>query len=148
MYSARESSIRASPTKFLKILTFKCGLNWTFAFTNRFFFFLNRSYWLSILRRQNLIFINSVCIVHILYTVYIFKNIKNWFHDTIYIFKNYFTIVFSVFGFRNNKFNLNGPLVSQKVILPILTTYFTIYLTLKILFFYCIIYNNINYSLK
>ena len=30
------------------------------------------------------------------YIVYILKNIKNGFHDTIYTFKNYFTTVFSV----------------------------------------------------
>ena len=38
-----------------------------------------------------------------------FKNIKNRSHDTIYIFKNYFVTVFSVFSFSNNKFNLNRP---------------------------------------
>ena len=30
-------------------------------------------------------------------------------HDTIHTFKNYFTTVFSVFSFNNNKFNPNGP---------------------------------------
>ena len=34
-------------------------------------------------------------------TVYIFKNIKNGSYDTIYIFKNYFVTIFSVFNFRN-----------------------------------------------
>ena len=29
--------------------------------------------------------------------------------DTIYTIKNYFTTVFSVFNFSNNKFNPNGP---------------------------------------
>ena len=33
-------------------------------------------------------------------TVHVFKNIKNRFYDTIYIFKNYFAIVFSVFSFQ------------------------------------------------
>ena len=35
--------------------------------------------------------------------------IKNGSHGTIYTFKNYFAIVFSVFSFSNNKFNPNGP---------------------------------------
>ena len=35
--------------------------------------------------------------------------IKNRSHDTIYIFKNYFDTVFSVFSFSNNKFNPNKP---------------------------------------
>ena len=36
------------------------------------------------------------------------KYIKNGSHGTIHIFKNYFTIVFSVFNFRKNKFNPDG----------------------------------------
>ena len=32
-------------------------------------------------------------------------------HNTIHIFKNYFTTVFSVFSFSNNKFNPNGPYI-------------------------------------
>ena len=43
--------------------------------------------------------------MHCAYTVHILKNIKNGSHDTIYIFKNYFVTVFSVFS--NNKFNPN-----------------------------------------
>ena len=35
--------------------------------------------------------------------------IKNGCRDTIHTFKNYFTTVFSVFNFRNNKFNPNEP---------------------------------------
>ena len=51
---------------------------------------------------------------HYAYTVHILRNIKNGFHDTIYIFKNYFATVFSVFNFQfsvfsNNKFNPNTP---------------------------------------
>ena len=42
-------------------------------------------------------------------TVYILKNIKNESYGTIYTFKNYFTTVFSVFNFNNNKLNPNGP---------------------------------------
>ena len=45
--------------------------------------------------------------MHCLYTVHVLKNIKNESHDTIYIFKNYFAIVFSVFS--NNKLNSNDP---------------------------------------
>ena len=44
---------------------------------------------------------NSACTVHA------FKNIKNGSHGIIYTFKNYFAIVFLVFSFNNNKFNLN-----------------------------------------
>ena len=32
-------------------------------------------------------------------------------HDIIHTFKNYFATVFSVFSFRNNNFNPNGPKV-------------------------------------
>ena len=45
---------------------------------------------------------------HCAYTVHVLKNIKNWSHDTIYTFKNYFATVFSVFS--NNKLNPNGPI--------------------------------------
>ena len=40
---------------------------------------------------------------------------KNGSHNTIYTFKNYFAIVFSVsvFSFSKNKLNLNGPIVSE-----------------------------------
>ena len=38
------------------------------------------------------------------------KKIKNWSHDTIHTFKNYFVTIFSVFSFSKNKFNTNGPL--------------------------------------
>ena len=31
-------------------------------------------------------------------------------HNTIHTIKNYFTTVFSIFSFSNNKFNPNGPL--------------------------------------
>ena len=41
-------------------------------------------------------------------TVTLLKNIKNGSHGTIYTFKNYFTTVFLVFNFSNNKFNPNG----------------------------------------
>ena len=52
-------------------------------------------------------------IVHTLFsTVHELKNIKNESHDIIHTFKNYFTIVFSVFSFSNNKFNSNTPIRS------------------------------------
>ena len=60
-------------------------------------------------------FITSVGPEHYLWDpqISLFNNffIKNKSHDTIYIFKNYFTTVFSVlvFSFSNNKFNPNGP---------------------------------------
>ena len=34
-------------------------------------------------------------------------------HGTIYLFKNYFVTVFSIFNFKNYKFNPNRPLVLQ-----------------------------------
>ena len=39
-------------------------------------------------------------------------------HNTIHTFKNYFAIVFSIFNFSNNKFNLNGSLVYTISIIP------------------------------
>ena len=53
--------------------------------------------------------------------------IKNGSHDTIYIFKNYFAIVFSIFSFYQNKWYPNTPkvFVWQRLFLP---TYFTILL--------------------
>ena len=72
-----------------------------FQFTfSTFFFFLARICWL-----WETIF--TVMNTHCAYTVHILKNIKNESHDTIYIFKNYFATVFSVFN--NNKFNTNTP---------------------------------------
>ena len=38
--------------------------------------------------------------MHYTYIVYAFKNIKNGFHDTIHIVKNYFATVFLVFSFQ------------------------------------------------
>ena len=46
-------------------------------------------------------------------TVHALKNIKNGSHGTIYTFKNYFAIVFSVFNFNKNKLYPNGPLVPK-----------------------------------
>ena len=43
-------------------------------------------------------------------TIYKFKNIKNKSYDIIYIIKNYFIIIFLIFNFNNNKYNLNGPI--------------------------------------
>ena len=42
----------------------------------------------------------SRTVYHCSCTVYLLKNIKNGSHDTIYTFKNYFVIVFSVFSFQ------------------------------------------------
>ena len=42
----------------------------------------------------------SYTVWHCSCTVHILKNIKNGSHDTIYTFKNYFAIVFSVFSFQ------------------------------------------------
>ena len=50
------------------------------------------------------LFIHCSGIIHVLFmrsTVTLYKkNIKNGFHDTIHIFKNYFVTVFSVFNFQ------------------------------------------------
>ena len=56
-------------------------------------------------------------IVHALFitvhsTIHALKNIKNESHDTIHTFKNYFSTILSIFNFSNNKFNLNGLLIS------------------------------------
>ena len=66
------------------------------AFLFFFFFFFLRV-------NSNLTWVYCSCTVHVL------KNIKNRSHDTIYIFKNYFATVFSVFS--NNKLNPNGPFI-------------------------------------
>ena len=61
-------------------------------------------------------------------TSFFSKNfIKNGSHDTIYIFKNYLVIVFSIFSFYQNKWYPNTPkvFVWQRLFLP---TYFTILL--------------------
>ena len=39
---------------------------------------------------------------------YSLKKFLNGSHDTIYIFKNYFDIVFSIFSFQQNKLYPNG----------------------------------------
>ena len=39
-------------------------------------------------------------VMNSVYTVYVLKNIKNGYHDTIYTFKNYFATVFSIFSFK------------------------------------------------
>ena len=63
--------------------------------------------------RQFLLFIYCfVTVHHCSSTVHTLKNIKNGSHNTIYTFKNYFTTVFLVFSFSNNKFNPNRPLFS------------------------------------
>ena len=41
--------------------------------------------------------------------MHLIKNIKNGSHGTIHTFKNYFTLVFSIFSFNKNKLYPNGP---------------------------------------
>ena len=71
--------------------------------------------------RQILLFITVYALfTHCVYTVHVLKNIKNRSHDTIYTFKYYFVIVFSVFSFQfsifsNNKFNPNTPYVWEYI---------------------------------
>ena len=65
-----------------------------------FFFFLHVSSKITVQGTKNTVhtlFTHCLCTVHES-------------HDTIHTFKNYFTTVFSVFNFRNNKFNPNGPI--------------------------------------
>ena len=50
-----------------------------------------------------------ILIITVHSTVQTLKNIKNRSHGTIHTYKNYFTIILSVFSFSNNKFNPNGP---------------------------------------
>ena len=50
-----------------------------------------------------------LCTIHVLFMYYSCTVHES--HDTIHTFKNYFATVFSVFSFRNNKFNPNGPKV-------------------------------------
>ena len=53
-----------------------------------FFFFF---FYVFCFRQGTIITVHIVSI-----TVYVFKNIKNWFYGTIHIFKNYFTTVFLI----------------------------------------------------
>ena len=52
---------------------------------------------------------NRALFVHCLSIVHGLKNNKNGSHNTIHIFKNYFTTVFSVFSFSKNKLYPNEP---------------------------------------
>ena len=59
----------------------------------------------------------SCTVYHCSCTIHVLKNIKNGSYGTIYTFKNYFTIILSVFSFQfysfsKNKLNPNGPYVS------------------------------------
>ena len=87
-----------------------------FHFSVFLFFFFSR-----ISGRQNLLFTTVASLfMHCSSTIYALfmgptttlfrKKIKNWSHDTIHTFKNYFVTIFSVFSFSKNKFNPNGPL--------------------------------------
>ena len=67
-----------------------------FAFSSSFFFFFTRFSF----RGQLALFTHCSCTVHRTHNHFIQKKkIKNGPHSTIYIFKNYFAIVFSVFNF-------------------------------------------------
>ena len=75
-----------------------------FAFSVFFFFFFSctwtvKSHDFTVYETKKILF------MHYLYTVH-----RS--HNTIYIFKNYFATIFSVFNFSNNKFNPNRPLTS------------------------------------
>ena len=69
-------------------------------------FFFSR---VSIFRRQISLFIYCLRTAHGTHNHFIKKSIKNRSYDTIHIFKNYFTTVFSFFSFQQNKLYLNGP---------------------------------------
>ena len=82
-----------------------------------FFFFLEKSVSRVVhyLRDSQIIFSSKIFI-------------KNWSHNTIHIFKNYFTTVFLVFSFQKNKRYLNTPFIY-------LIHHFTIHPTSMPLFF-------------
>ena len=63
-----------------------------------FFFFLPAFF--DFRRQILLLWTVYVLFTYCAYTVHILKNIKNGSHDTIYTFKYYFAIIFSVFNFR------------------------------------------------
>ena len=63
-----------------------------------FFFFLPA--FVNFGRQYLLLWTMYTLFTHCAYTVYVLKNIKNWSHDTIYTFKNYFATVFSIFSFQ------------------------------------------------
>ena len=70
-----------------------------FTFSTFFFFF----FWPAFVdfgRPYLLLWIVYTLFTYCAYTVHVLKNIKNGFHNTIYTFKNYFAIVFSVFSFQ------------------------------------------------
>ena len=88
--------------------TFRCGLDLRFAFSSSSFF---HSLFFFSFFLAAIFYFSSMYIAHFSNTsgsVYclrdsqtsLFSNffIKNWFHGTIHTFKNYFTIVFSVFS--------------------------------------------------
>ena len=71
-----------------------------------FFFFFKRVLWLWCFSGGSRVLFTRPT------NLFFFKTfIKNESHDTIHTFKNYFTIIFSVFSFSNNKFNSNGPIL-------------------------------------
>ena len=83
------------------ILSVGLGLRLSFAFAFFSFFFLaacaseGTKFTIHVLFRYCLRTIHGTTV-----TLFIKKNIKNRFHDTIYTFKNYFTTVFLVFSFQ------------------------------------------------
>ena len=95
----------------------RCGLDSRFA-RSRFAFssFFFQSQLLTILQCTVHISTTQVGAVHYSWDLHtsLFNNffIKNGSHDTIYIFKNYFVTVFSIFNFQQNKLYPNRPLVS------------------------------------
>ena len=97
----------------LHIFIFQTMTQWPFAYCvhvfiftfSAFFFFLPA--FVDFGGQILLLWTVYALFTHCAYTIHVLKNIKNGSHDTIYTFKNYFAIVFSVFS--NNKFNSNTP---------------------------------------
>ena len=91
-------------------------LSFAFAFFSSFFFFPTAHVSVGIKFTIHVLF----NIVHTLFWYYLRtihethshfiqeKNIKNGSHSIIHTFKNYFTIVFSIFSFSKNKLYPNG----------------------------------------
>ena len=86
-----------------------------FAFSSSFFFFFFLLYAFQTFSRQSVLLSTVYALlgtIHRTHNHFIGKKIyiKNGSHGIIYIFKNYFATVFSVFSFQQNKLYPNGPL--------------------------------------
>ena len=86
----------------LYLRVFLCAFGFNLILRSRFTFF-------------NFFYVNKSHMGSLFITVYILKYIKNRSHDIIYTFKNYFTIILSIFSFSNNKFNPNRLILNRNL---------------------------------